>query len=249
MVVGQQQRSRNVRSLDALGQCIWSRSGGVSHISGLGDQRGDAGRIDRGLIEPPVEAAIAVALGVEVSPAGAARIAAAKVDVQIVDGHLRGEIAGGDVRRLLRERGSEKRDAQVLRGGFNRRLEGEHVQNAGGRIGAAAVSGHIALVGRLQRFHVVHFGSKALDGLRSGGSVIGNHVVALDSGGRQLQVGLNDGRRRRPGIVAVADVMNAQRLELAEHLGKICVIRGVSVAEVRDHAHAVNKRRRRGCLL
>ena len=76
--------ARNVLRLNALGYGVLLAGRGPGHVAGLSDLRGFAGRVLGGEVQPVVEAAIAVALGVEVSPAGAAGIPSAEVQVEIV---------------------------------------------------------------------------------------------------------------------------------------------------------------------
>lgn len=72
------------------------------------------------------------------------------------------------------------------------------------------------------------------DGLRCGEETVGNDVVGLDAGGGDFLMRLHDWVGFSPGIVAVADVTNAERLQCAENLRELGVVSRVSVTEMGD---------------
>jgi hypothetical protein len=189
------------------------------------------------LIEPPRETAVAVPLGIERAPAGAAGIAAAEVDVQVVESHIRVEIAGFRIGRLQDERRSEHGDAEILRRRVDGRHKGDNVVDSGDAH-SAAPTGYVAFVGGLERFHVTHHWCELFNFLGCGCGVVLHHIIATDSCCGELLMFLDDGRRCGPGIIAVTNVAYTQLLERAEDLRELRVVGSVGVAEVRDDADA-----------
>jgi hypothetical protein len=240
VLVGKQPSTWGVRGFDGFGERPRGRGRGIGHVAGLGYLGRQAWSVDGGLVEPPAETAVTVAFGVEGAPAGTAGIASAEVDVEVVVVDHRRQEAGEQVRILEHEGGAEDGNVEVFARGMKCGDEGDQIHNAC-EAGATTSAVDVAFVGRFEIFHIADDGSEVFDVGRLCGAVVGDDVGSFDSGGEQGVMVLDDGRRCRPVVITVADVMDAELLESAEDLGKRFVVERVLVAEVGDDADGVGE--------